>query len=214
MFASVYCMVRLALVLIGLVLLWVCIRHRKKKGKKRIWYLALIYGAMVILMLFPLENWFFEFKCPENVVRYTYGGEVLGVTEGEDSCFVLFDLGGSTTSTAVFRKTESGYQLPAPYFPHRIAYENKTGFSLYGLPNSQDRYLFGQVICGENGLDIRDSYGTDFTYLDVLERHDSNAEGEVYYVFAPIPDSTDPYTLYINGQPFTFRSAGFLGFFF
>lgn len=152
------------ILLAGLVII-----KKKPVSRKKISLLALVVADLVLFVLssiFPPENLFVTFDSLESLAKYHGAERIAYVVEGNESCYITYEVDENSYATCLAIKVDGGYKIAPSYTKiqmfenviHPGAYDRMTEDTVIG---TGDRYLVGDITTDnkEPQLEVVDADG-------------------------------------------------------
>ena len=198
-----YGFIRLLLgILLFLVLLSLIKKYRKLS--KKMWCIIALSVSVIfssVLNFFPLENAFLTFDSPIKAYHYStsfFSTPSLTV-QGENSEFMVTNENGKYKCLIIPRE-DNGWKVGVS--SNLIMVSEKTvdsaDLTLFQYRDTMDYYVVVSYVDGGHAY-VSDSNQSNFSYLE-------NQTPYKLYVtyFAYVPNITDDYCVYVNGQAISF----------
>ena len=138
----------------------VIMKIRKTKIFKKKFAILLTVIAVLCLSfiaeIFPVENFFINFKSPEDVFRYAGFGKLDQVICGKNSCLVVYSKGKDSGGHYIVPKSENGYKIPGYFATKQISQklDQHGSFTVYNVVGTTDYYIFGSVYPEDSEVEI------------------------------------------------------------
>lgn len=177
----------------------VCLLRKRirKKG-----FLVLLWLCMAVLLFEGIKqiNRSLRFSSPEDAIGYLSSAPVVGIAEGEHSCFVITKTGNTSYQNNFLFKTEDGYKLdgydaalPGVVMTgirqETILASNGIPVTLYSVGGTTDHYVSGfffETVGRE--IQITDTQGTVFQRI-TNQAGDTDNVVLVYAFVGPVDGS-------------------------
>jgi len=182
---------------------WI-VKKSKIIKKKRVVVISLVLCLILgtFSSLIRVENLFFSFDSPEDVLWYYLGGKVDDVVYGNESSMVIYtNIRGSTTSYLIVPRSPNGYKIPG-IFPFRSILRKTNDiadiawFDIISVIGTDDYYIYGRIFPEGETVIITDRNNTVRHIVDRI------GDSDIYSVrfFGYIESFTYDYYLLINGE--------------
>lgn len=127
---------------------------KKSVSRKKISLLALVVADVVLIVLssiFPPENLFVTFDSLESLAKYHGADRIVYVVEGEESCYITYEVDENSYASCLAIKVDGGYKIAPSYTKIQIlenvihpgAYERVAEDTVIG---TGDRYFGGYIM--------------------------------------------------------------------
>lgn len=191
-----YGLVRILFFAILFILVFILIKRTKVAKKRLIMAVVLVIciAAGAASALLPVENLFVNFKSPEAVYKYIYGGKPDAVVCGDASCLAL----GEDAITLI-HKAENGYKIATALSTRMVVNEvNEIGsFMILNAKGTNDYYIHGTMITENEELAVSDSTGSALK-TEVAKNGDTNCY--TVRIYGLINDYSDGWSLTVDGK--------------
>jgi hypothetical protein len=183
------------------IIYFLLIKKSKVGKKRRVTILTLVFCLISssISALFPVENLFFSFKSPDEVLNYYQSGKTEDILNGNDSSMVIYSEGNSLGGHFIVPKSNKGYKIPSLFSVKKVAnkFDKDGNFSVYNVLGTKDYYMVGTIISKENEISTVDSNNEEVKNI-VVEM--GNSDTKTVLLFSFIENFTEEYHLMINGK--------------
>ena len=195
----VYWSLRILFVIISIIIYFAVLKKKAVRSKA---YFGLVYAAMFLLTILPVDNIFVSFKAPESAYRYNHLGKAELVAEGTNSCLFVEHrkelLNYSTIPKEGDKwKADLGFVTQTP--------ENRQGKNvlLYikKCKNTNDYYISVLYLKGGTA-GVKDNRNSEFSFIN---DYNNDLQENYYTYFAFIGDLSEDYTITVNEESFTFE---------
>lgn len=195
-----YNLVRYIITGVFLLIAFIIVKKLSLSKKKAIFAFVAAYIISVVISGVPFENVFFTFDSPEQAFEYSERGEILMVSEAEESSIVAYKKDNKTYSHFVVYKENGGYKLANEWSLKRIHHKSTETlkFTIYKIDGTQDYFLTVFGFASENEV-LTDSNSKVFDL-----RYEVN-DGLYRYYSAFAIDYSSQYKLYFNGETIVFE---------
>ena len=185
----------------------VIIINRSKLVRKHIWRLVsflISLVVVVVLILWPFENYFVTFKSLKTAYEYYYleKSNIVLVVEG-DNCDYIIDRKTDVDHHLIIPKTADGWKTGPNSNTKRIFFNVYDGVlvRVYQYKNTSDYFI---AIRDEKGgkSTVSDEYNTKFYSL---EKTNNDNLGKTYVTYyGHITDFNPQYSVTVNGKTISF----------
>lgn len=205
-----YHAIRIILFIIIFITLFILLK--KKIDKRKYTKIILLVGCIIacnLFFLFPIENIFISFDSPEAVFKYFSHGQIKDVSEGINSCMIVYSTGTNEYSYILIPKSDDGYKIPNALTTKKISKSfQKTGsFELCRVNKTDDYYVFGVFISESEDFKMFDSENTQFK-TRVFNDLDYNITNKTYIAYAFVDDIKEDYYVSLNGEKVLSNNVG------
>lgn len=177
------------------IIIWIPIlafvnRQRKKLGKKKytILVLIIIFVAMPVASLFPIENLFVTFSTPENSYNCVNFEKAKIVISGDTTDLVI----GHENTYLIIPKTDKGWKIGRGLDTKTMSVNYNDGIIVS---------LFKYKKSGEYFVEVSDMEGKVCTIKDSDDSEYYNVkDGELCRYYAYVHNLDDSYELFVNGK--------------
>ena len=195
----IYGLVRLFVLSVLFVLLMLVLKKICHKTVK-----IIIVATMVILDIaifaFPVENLFFSFNTPQDVLEYAGQGKVIGIAEGDESAALLTKEGSGDYSVFFALKDNGRYKIAGFNADDKVATANcdLLTITVYNIKGTDDYYISIWGVTSDE-IEIYDSLNTAFVIYgeEFSDKKVISAIGVIDY--------NDKYCCYIDGEAIELR---------
>lgn len=155
--------------------------------------LCMALGALSAM--FPLENFFINFKSAENVFYYTCSGKIDDVVYGDNSCMIYYSTGNNSYSYLFVSKVANRYKILNYFSAKKIShkFDQNGSFDVYNVLRSDDYYIIGIVHSNGGKLEI---YDGDNEQVETNIKKVKNTD----FIYFYLKGYTSKYYLLINGK--------------
>ena len=187
------------IVVVTLILSCLLIKRKAKIENKRRLYVILfvvIFILIELISVFPIENLFYTFDSPKEVLDYTLPNsyELKLVVEGKHSDLAVAK-NGNTESLYVIPKTSEGWKIYTAFDGQQVAIAPMRESSVRVFKNKDSNDFYVRIgNSSKKKLKITDSYNSEF---QVVEKEIPNF-GVVVDYYAYIPDFDSKYKISID----------------
>ena len=152
-----------------------------------------------VSMLFPVENLFWSFKSPNEVLSYYIGGSTKEVISGNDSSMIIYYGRKNPGGHFIVPKSENGYKIPSIFSVKRVSYKlDRDGlFNVYNVSGTSDYYVVGSISSSEEEISVMDSRGEMVKNI-IVEMGDTGIKRIRFFAF--VENFTNEYYLIVNGE--------------
>lgn len=191
--------VRIALLLLALIVAALIIgKSNYRNKKKNLICISVLCTVFVFVSgIFPVENFFVNYKSPESVFKYTKNGTVYDIINGNESALVIYREINGTYSHYIVPKNADGYKIPTAFSERKVLHkiDHNGVFDIYNANDTDDYYVFGAVNFGDNDKEISVYDSNDKKIECAVTRVESTN-----FIFFFLNDFSDDYYLVINGE--------------
>ena len=182
-----YTIVHVGIVFLFIIALLYLSRKQIIRFKHRITYVILFIGFIMIISAFPIENFIYTFKSPEEAYEYLYSKTTLKTFDGKNSTLALPVEDENDSPQEFFIKVENGWKLKTVNSCKTIVQGSFDSALVQIIKCNGDYYV---TVASMDGINISDNKNSSYF---------CEKQSIATYALAYVEDITD-YALIIDGK--------------
>lgn len=197
-----YCIVRMILVIVLVVILFKVIHIKTKKKVLIISLFGLVF--YIAIMCTPIENLFISFDTPTEALSYydPFVGKVIDTVEGNETCMIITQKDVSESGVSYVKKSVDGYKVLSPiHFRYSVKskLDGHGSIKIFRVFGTSDYYLEGNCISDSGTINkVSDSLNSVIKVILVYDFNKNNVNLKDYLIFGYLNNYENSYSLMID----------------